>query len=465
MSIKDFKIDFDSKSGLALGEYKADTNDDEQSKAQGACGFGVGCAGGIIMRIDELLKVYRCEEKFLVLNPLVPSWVVTNLNGVLLIKTFSETLSTEETLREVSRRTEIPAQNVVNFLNAAKPEGLFEIPPPSAYENSQLRAVCLNMTERCNLNCIYCFAAERKENSARLTLDDYKKILDAVKTYNPHAEIIFTGGEPLMSPLALPAARCAKSLGFSCKLMTNATLINADNVATLIAAFDSFKISVDGSDATRHDFYRWQGSFSRTIKAVELLEKFYADVKLAMVVTKKNIDDVAEAAERWGGRLTFQPLFPPGNAKRDENLFLTGKEYFDALKSAGVVPFMELHNLLNARKKIFKCAPGDAEVSISCSGDVYPCRLLHYDDFKLGNLKDSSFAEIYNSTRADKFKRHTVEQIVRCRDCDLKFLCGGSCQARHFSEIGSFDTAGNFCEYEREAIIDGLISSAELKKI
>ena len=46
MSIKDFKIDFDSKTGLMLGECKNDTNDAAQSKAHGACGYGIGCAGG-----------------------------------------------------------------------------------------------------------------------------------------------------------------------------------------------------------------------------------------------------------------------------------------------------------------------------------------------------------------------------------------------------------------------------------
>ena len=417
------------------------------------------------MRCDELLKVYRREEKFLVLNPLVPSWLVTNLNGVLLIKIFSETLSTRKTLHEVSRRAEIPAQNVVNFLDAAKREGLFEVPPASVYEPNQLRAVYLNMTDRCNLKCIYCFAAARTESFGRLTFDDYKKILDAVKTHNPRAEIIFTGGEPLLSPLTIPVARHAKALGFSRKLMTNATLISEKNISELVDTFDAFKISVDGSDAARHDFYRGQGSFNRTLAAIELLEKFSAEVKLAMVVTKKNVDDVAAAAARWGGRLTFQPLFPFGSAKTESDLHLTGKEYFAALKSAGVVPFMDLRNLLGSRRKIFKCALGDAEVSVSCSGDVYPCQLLHFDAFKLGNVKNFSFDEIYNSARAEKFKCHTVDTLDGCRDCDLKFLCGGACQARHFSETGSLDRVGNFCEYECEAIVDGLISSAELQAV
>ena len=47
MSIKDFKgVAFDSKSGLTLGEHKADNTNDAQSKAQGICGSGFNCAGG-----------------------------------------------------------------------------------------------------------------------------------------------------------------------------------------------------------------------------------------------------------------------------------------------------------------------------------------------------------------------------------------------------------------------------------
>ncbi|MBR1646515.1 MAG: radical SAM protein [Selenomonadaceae bacterium] len=417
------------------------------------------------MRCDDLLKVYRRGDKFLVLNPTVPSWVVTNANGVLLIKIFSETLSTQETLR-VTRRKKIPDRNVVKFLDAVTREELFAVPSVPDRKPYQLRAVYLNMTERCNLNCVYCFAAARVESFERLTFNDYKKILDAVQRYNPRAEIIFTGGEPLMSPLTLPVAEYAKNLGFKRKLMTNATLIDEKNISALVDTFDEFKISVDGSDASKHDFYRGQGNFARTIKAVELLDKFSADVKFAMVVTKKNIDDVAPAAKIFGGRLTFQPLFPFGNAKTKSDLHLTGGEYFSALKSAGVVPFMDLPNVLKAHgKKIFKCALGDAEVSISCSGDFYPCQLLHHDEFKIGNVKNSSFDALYNSARAEKFKNHTVDAIDGCRDCDLKFLCGGACQARHFSETGSLDKAGDFCEYERTAIVDGLISAAELKAI
>ncbi|MBQ7197773.1 MAG: radical SAM protein, partial [Selenomonadaceae bacterium] len=128
------------------------------------------------------------------------------------------------------------------------------------------------------MKSIYCFAAERKESDSKLNFDDYKKILDAVKNYNSNAEIIFTGGEPLLAELTIPVAKYSKSIGFTNKLMTNATLITEKNVEKIVRVFDSVKISLDGSIAEKHDFYRGRGSYDKTIKAIELLDKFNMDI-------------------------------------------------------------------------------------------------------------------------------------------------------------------------------------------
>ena len=77
---------------------------------------------------------------------------------------------------------------------------------------------------------------------------------------------------------------------------------------------------------------------------------------------------------------------------------------------------------------------GDAEVNISASGDVYLSQLLHYDIFKVDNVKNSAFDEIYNFAKPEKFKIHTTDCISKCRDCDFRLLCGGACQAWHFND-------------------------------
>lgn len=98
--------------------------------------------------------------------------------------------------------------------------------------------------------------------------------------------------------------------------MTNVTLITEKNVKNIANIFDSIKISLDGSTAEKHNFYRGHGNYERTIKAIELLDKLDVNISLAMVVTKNNCPDIVTMAKKWGERLTFQPLFPIGNAKK-----------------------------------------------------------------------------------------------------------------------------------------------------
>lgn len=419
------------------------------------------------MTFSEVCKVYQSGEKFLVLNPLVPSWLVTNINGVLLLKLYAEGKSFEQIADEfLALASDFPRLPLLKFLDAAQADKLFELPTaPLKHKPYTLNAVYLNMTDRCNLRCIYCFAEERRESGLVLTFDDYKKILDEVAGMNAAAKIIFTGGEPLLSPLTLPVARYAKASGFDCRLMTNATLINEQNADELANLFETIEISVDGSDATRHDFYRGKGSYDKTTRAIDLLLKRGANVSLAMVVTRQNMHDVSATARKWGNLMNFQPLFPLGRARAADSLYLSGREYYDVLsKDAHVVPYSDIDLVIKQHvnnASVLKCAMGDGEFSISRSGDVYPCQLLHHEDFKVGNVTEKPLTEIYNSAAMGKFKFHTVEEIDKCKACDFKLICGGTCQARHFSETGSLDRAGDFCEYERLAIVDGIVAASD----
>lgn len=158
-----------------------------------------------------------------------------------------------------------------------------------------------------------------------------------------------------------------------------------------------------------------------------------------------------------------------GSAKENKNLYLNGQEYYKALsEKTNIIPYSDIEFVIARHKNnssLLKCSIGDGGISVSCSGDVYPCQLLHFPQFKVGNVTEQSLDSIYNSSKLDRFKYHTVENIDECRECDFKLICGGSCQARHFSETGSLDKAGTFCEYERLAIIDGLINSAQLQEL
>ncbi len=208
----------------------------------------------------------------------------------------------------------------------------------SFYCTRSLRNVYLNVTDTCNLNCIYCVNSLREESAKNLRLDDYKRLIDEIAAMNPKIGVIFTGGEALTSSITIPAAEYAKTRG-----------------------------------------------------------------------------------------LDFQPLFPFANPKLYDALKISGKDYFDAMtRASDNVIFHEFITKIpehyRTKKTQIKCGLGDGQISISHSGDVYPCALLHNPLFKVGNIRENSLAEIYNSPALKKFKTHTADNISKCRSCDFKLI-------------------------------------------
>jgi radical SAM protein with 4Fe4S-binding SPASM domain len=146
--------------------------------------------------------------------------------------------------------------------------------------------------------------------------------------------------------------------------------------------------------------------------------------------------------------LNFAPYFPVSGDP--STLAITGIEYYKALKAAaGVRPLSyceaTLDNSLN--NQCHKCAIGDGEFSISATGDVYPCQLLHTDEFYSGNVHDDSITNLYYKSDAlNKCANLDVDLIEGCKECPIKYICGGSCRARSFYESGRINSSSDFLQ-------------------
>jgi len=55
--------------------------------------------------------------------------------------------------------------------------------------------------------------------------------------------------------------------------MTNATLINADNVRIIVNSVDSIDISLDGVDERTASIVRGEGVFGKVISSIKLLKR------------------------------------------------------------------------------------------------------------------------------------------------------------------------------------------------
>jgi radical SAM protein with 4Fe4S-binding SPASM domain len=402
------------------------------------------------------------------LNPGLPDWIVTNSNGSGLLKLCDGKRTVREIALIVSRIAGADCTDeAANFFRTVIAETrIFSTPAPIALHPYDLSCVHLNLTNKCNLACIYCYADERDNSGESLRPKDYYSLIDSISSLSRRCEIVITGGEPLLNDHVLDVASYAKNRGNQVHLLTNGTLIEKERARALAELFDLIKVSVDGSEPETHDYHRGKGSFKRTMEAVDLLIRNNARMQVAMTVTKRNVHDIGAMSNRFGNILTFAPLFRAGRARKNKQLTLTGREYYKALSAApGVNPMSCLDSSFrNAkRQRITKCLIGDGSLSISDKGEVYPCHLLHLPQFLAGNIKSQSLESIYQSS--DKLracKELNVTNIKGCTKCAVRFICGGACRARAFYERGRIDVSDRFCIYEKLAFTNGLFDAHEM---
>lgn len=171
-------------------------------------------------------------------------------------------------------------------------------------EDLQLRHICLEMTERCNLRCKYCIYQEgngafREFGQRDMTFDIAKKAIDLLSLSEEEEVFVsFYGGEPLLKFELIKQCidYCKEKLSnkkVNYNMTTNCTLITKE-IATYLASIENYftTVSIDGPEKI-HDknriFVNGSGSFKKAINGLKLLiaaegEHASRRVKLNMVL-------------------------------------------------------------------------------------------------------------------------------------------------------------------------------------
>ncbi|MCL2282749.1 MAG: radical SAM protein [Fibromonadales bacterium] len=80
--------------------------------------------------------------------------------------------------------------------------------------------VDIEITNKCNLNCIYCFGPECSESDNDMPLDFWRNVLNFLKKSDCEG-IVISGGEPTLYSNLMEVLKYAKSIGLSVLLSTN----------------------------------------------------------------------------------------------------------------------------------------------------------------------------------------------------------------------------------------------------
>lgn len=427
-------------------------------------------------------KVYSAPEHYIVVprndwyiffDPLHFSFTRVNEHG----KAILESVEQESTAREVARTVAArfnyePAdieRAVVTFLEDMTAtrfihEGPYtpDIAEPPDLEHGRPGALYAHPTYRCNLSCIYCYnKKERKVTPVEeLTTKEWFGIFDQAKELGVH-NIIFTGGEPLLRDDIFELARYANSIDMSSQMLTNGLLVDENNIDEIMNTFGAVGFSIDSHIREKNDSLRGKGAFDATVNAMRTMHANDYAFTAKAVITKHNVRELPDLyrffLEEFGaGNLIPNLFIPPTREMTD--LLPALEDYLEAMNTVGSVvedfygddkvSILRFHGIPDRH---YQCGAAAGEISLGPDGSVYPCQALHKDEFHAGTIGERNLREIYyDSPVLRKLRSCSVDNIETCRDCDVKYLCGGGCRSLAYNMFGTIDCHNSYsCEYLR----------------
>lgn len=290
-------------------------------------------------------------------------------------------------------------------------------------KNNKLLTFGLELSKKCNLKCIYCYADAGKSKPNELTL---KETLDSIKqAYKLGAKRIgiIGGGETLLYPDLFKIIDFIKDLGISISVFTNTTLITPEIAKKLFRREVSIIAKCNSLNSETQDFLSGvKGSFNLIQKGIKNLKKAgYPrkdhSVVIETIICKQNLKELPDLW-RWIRSQGFIPFF--------ERLTLQGRAK-DFIKQIEVTPqklYKAFKKLLEIDEKEYGytwplqppwiskvCDRHFYNAFMNSEGYIQPCSGI---DVYVGNIRHQKLSEILKTSPIIQSLRYIDKNIKGC---------------------------------------------------
>ncbi|WP_213990088.1 cyclophane-forming radical SAM/SPASM peptide maturase XyeB [Sodalis sp. dw_96] len=352
--------------------------------------------------------------------------------------------------------------------------------------------IILKVSERCNLNCSYCYVfnmgSDLALNSApvisRATINSLKNFLErSVREYSIDViQIDLHGGEPLMLKKERMAVLCAliregdyNGASVQIGIQTNATLIDEEWIEIFSRYHVSVSISIDGpkhvNDIHRLD-HQGRSSYEKTLRGYKLLSTRSTDGKkeinapvLSVLTPKANGSELFSHLYDVMGCRNFDFLLPDCNYDNPIDTAAIGRSLIEICDKwyaqndpDCVVRIVNAHmahlagnkkNVVLGVTNVNKNALALA-FTVTSQGEIYvddTLRSTHSDIFtSIGNITHTSLEEIFASRQliALNIIQDTIPR--ECSECVWRNICAGGRPINRYSSIDGFTGKTIYCD-------------------
>jgi mycofactocin radical SAM maturase len=294
------------------------------------------------------------------------------------------------------------------------------------------------VTLACNLRCSHCLSSSGEKACNELSTAEALDLVEQLHTAGVF-QVNFGGGEPFIRPdFEEILAACHARRIMTC-ISTNGTLIDPERVARLASnRLVAIQVSLDGAKRETCDAIRGNGVFDRAIEAVKLLAATSIPTSINTVLTAQNATEIPamhELARSLGVSLRVSRFRPSGRgADNWESLRPSPAQllaFSDWLAASGDVRTGDSFFSLTTQERqglgLNLCGAAKLTCCVSPTGHMYPCAFLQSDRFEAGNLRTSSFQEIWDNSEIYASFRNL--RIHSCEECQRFDQCHGGCPA------------------------------------
>jgi radical SAM protein len=366
------------------------------------------------------------------------------------------------------------------------PGGVGSVQPDGYVFTRAPMLVYWEMTIACGLTCQHCRAfAQLDAADGQLSTDEGLALLDQITGFGaPYPHIVFTGGDPLRRADLLTLVKAATERGIGASLAPAATPeLTKERLAELQAAgIQTISLSIDGSDAARHDTFRGvPGTFDHTVKAAGWARELGLPVQVNTLVTDTTLADLPAIYDlmttlgimRWSlfflitmGRGSGMAEISPGDSEKLMHwVYDLSKTSPFAIKTTEATHYRRVATKAMRREGLDEAAiaakpvgrgfgvrDGNGIMFISHKGEVNPSGFLPVD---VGNVRTDNLVSLYREHPVFTSLRDVSSFKGRCGHCPFSETCGGS-RARAYAWTGDYLESDPLCPYVPREGRDGL---------
>src|SRR5208283_1914594 len=358
------------------------------------------------------------------------------------------------------------------------------------FSSDKTPVVVWNVTRRCNLKCVHCYAhAKDEEFSGELSTGEGKAILDDLAAFGSPV-VLFSGGEPLVRPDLIELAEYAVGKGMRAVISTNGTLINSRTAGDLKKVGLSYVgISLDGLDEVNDRFRGVKGAFRRAMEGIMACQDAGIKVGLRFTMNRLNVSEIPgifDLLEKYDiPRVCFYHLVYAGRASeliKEDLSHQQTREAVDLIidrtadlhergKPTEVLtvdnhadgPYLYLRMLRENSSRAAEVLEllqmnegnnsGRGIGCISWDGSVYADQFWRHYSF--GNVRERKFSEIWTDLSNPLMKRLKNKKLYvkgRCVECKWLSICGGNFRVRAEAAAGDLWACDPACYLSDEEI-------------